>query len=224
MLRTFSEIVDALAESVVGGSQSLTDVIIYVQNAITDANIDNYANSWFVQELSVPIQQLVGGNRWMLPGDFMHCLEVNYDYINIPIPEKRLGVVQPNSNRFWYQAGRYLAFAGNPHQVVNIAYQQHIPTYPYYPPEKRLLRSSPDPDMVFDWRPHQDADWITFNPSDDQHLASYRRHTNSFIEKWGSIVLIGAKASSFNESGNLNEGGRLFTEFNRKLARLKNLN
>lgn len=221
-MRTFSEIVDALADNAQVAHKPISQLAIYVNNAITEINIDNRRAAWDTVEYNINLCDLDTGNRWFLPADFLGGMEVRYDRHPDPIPHRKLGSTAPAGRKFWYQSERYIVFSGEPRHSVQIAYQRLTPFYKYFPPDRRLLRTSDDPLAIFDWRPDPEADWVSFQPNNPQMETSYRKHTNWVIEKLATIILTGAKSYLYNETGNLAEGGRLYNNFIQQLQKLDN--
>lgn len=221
-MRTFSEIVDQLMATASLPDISIQSAAIHVNNAINDANLDNRKSAWDTVEFYYSPHDLIGGRRGYLPSDYLAGLEVEYDNHPDPIPQRKLGSVRPAGNKYWYQSGRDIIFAGNRGSGVKLAYQRHNPVHQYFRPELRLLRTAVDPEAIFEWRANPDAEWTPFNPSDDRHVKSYRIHSSWLLEQWGAMVLTGARSYALNEYGNLNEGGRLYNAFRSQLTALSN--
>lgn len=221
-MRTFSEIVDAIIASNHLATHDPAQASIYVQSAITEMNLDDRKSAWDTIELNFFLDELLPGNRITVPADYLRGMEVAYDRVDIPIPQRKLGSVIPDSKRYWYQAERYMVFCGHIHHSVQVAYQRMSPQLQYFPEELRLLRSAANPNLIFEWRPDTSAEWQPFNPENPLHMQSYYKHSSWAIERYATVILMGAKSFLLNDSGNLNEGGRAYNNFVTNLNRVKN--
>lgn len=228
MSKTFSEIVDIV--TVQSGYQSNISLVVTAVNRAIKLCMP-YKHFSQLKEIRYQIENKRGFNK-----NLSHCLPLPQD-LRIPlsvradnhrfIVKKNPGigqVYQPNPI-YYYLAGSDINIRCYIKSHVDMAYYAVVKDFLYYPPEKRLVKSTDiDAEFLFEYRHPQSDDWLPFNSLDPNQEKSYNRHINWLTKDYSEVLVTGALSSVLNAKGSIEAGGRLYQQFLEDVRDLKAVN
>jgi len=224
-MSTFSEIVDAVAQDTGrSGAKQLPSVIRAVNSTLMDfeTNDSEYQRSEFAythdyerfgqqnafEKCSIP-----------LPADYqrIEAIITDLDQIVHRVKPGLTSILSKDKNRY-YIANGMLHFAACFKKHIYISYFRVRRDFLYYPQPMRLIRTSLNPmhDCAYEYRHPSTDTWIPYDPTNEQMLQSFNRHTDWICDLYGKIVELGAASTLHNRSGNESIGARLYQEYQTK--------